>query len=76
MIYEYRDFEIEFTPGAEFKDETVQPTVMMSTELSPDPYEDKWYTEELWLENGTTKEQGIETAKKWVDEFWDRENQP
>lgn len=66
----YRDFEIEYFPGAEFKDETVPPTVMMSTELSPDPYEDKWYTEELWLEIGTTEQQGIETAKKWIDEFW------
>lgn len=42
----------------------------MSTELSPDPYEDKWFTEELWLEIGTTEGQGIEAAKKWIDEFW------
>lgn len=69
-MLQYRDFEIEYSPGTEFKDETVPPTVIMSTELSPDPYEDKWFTEELWLEIGTTEEQGIEAAKKWIDEFW------
>lgn len=66
----YRDFEIEYHLSAEFRDETVPPTITMSTELSPDPYEDKWFTEKLWLEIGTTEGQGIEAAKKWIDEFW------
>lgn len=69
-MLQYRDFEIEYFPGAEFKDETVPPTIIMSTELSSDPYEDKWYTEELWLEIGTTEEQGVAIAKTWIDDFW------
>lgn len=69
-MVQYREFEIEFVDGARFGDEVVKPTVMMSVEVSPDPYEDKWYTEELWLEVGTTEEQGIAIAKNWIDQFW------
>ena len=65
-MIQYREFKIEFFSG-EFSG---RPTVMMSIELSPDPFEDKWYTEEIWLENGITEEKAIEAAKNWIDQFW------
>lgn len=69
---QYRHFVIEFSEEGHFDNETVPPSVAMSLEISADPFEPrKWYTEELTLESGATERQGVEAAKRWIDQYWD-----
>lgn len=70
VIIMYNGFEIEFISG----DESVKPTVLMSTELNADPFNNDYHTESLRLEFDTTEDRAIETAKRWIDQFWEEEN--
>lgn len=69
-MLKYKEFEIEFTDGMKFSDEIVLPRITMSTELTSDPFDDRWYTEELILDEGTTELEAITKAKDWIDDFW------